>query len=703
MQNTKYKLYYRNIIRLVASMIIKLPVVAESMNRAYTDANEDIPIDESEWRYYKHLSGTYHVHDIDMMITSLDTGEEIIMSIENLNVHKKTRSLYLTNSAYQDAVKAKYMAQTNLVSGILYPIPYSTAVNATTGTILYYDSTLIDSQETLIVQRIEEWINGWFYKSYMQAYDESNDLFGWVITSQMYFFLPEVIMDIRFSNIHTSQAHNYHIRNYLASNYHLDDYIEYMTIKQKMYLYRNLRYIKRNLGKQEIFDMLVEILFTERSLPAFAYDLAQGRPDFSESLYPIPKFIRMGLNFNNDYSTDEFIDFDIATVLQKESLDTTMNPLHLEKYILEAEELTSQSQYSRLPTKIIEVTAIDPDDSRPYKLIDVMLNQWIYYAATSRYNIVSEILNTQSGEEFEINTQDLVLLYFYSYYRGYHATTLVDIPTVTAVGVQADDALLSGDYIPHLQYNHWTGYDNEIDFFIKTQVYPDDLYITVDDFYTHSIDVLDSKLRRYNYIYKMDRYTDKLTRLVMFNLNYRDYVCDLNVDNHESYTALLAKYGIDPEMMSDETWKDMAIACLDAATLFNTNATISLSDIQAAMIGIFNRLTSYTTQVLKDVVSQDSLVGHPLVVNPGDTPGHILSKQNWFDFRSTIREVVVDVVQTSKVMRTSVGVMGFEVVENRDLDIQHVVLASVAPIATTHNVSILGMVSRGAHVEDIVF
>lgn len=703
MQNTQFKLYYQNVVGLVRSMVIKLPLVADTMNKELVDSGLEIPHDPHEWRYYKHLAGEYHHLDTPMTITSLDTSEEIILSRENLNVHKKTRNLYEVDTTYRNAVVERYPAQSNLVIGILFPVDADKAIAAKTGTILYYHLPFIESQETSLVQRIEEWIFGWFYKVDMDSYKEGHDLFAWTIVSQTYVQLPSVIMDIRFENIHTSQTHSFHIRNYLASNFNLDDYVSYMNTKQMMYLYRNLRYIKQNIGKQEVFDMLVKTLFTERSLPAYGYELAQGRPDFDKSIYPTPKFIRSSLNFNSNYTTNEFVDYDILDVTYKESLDTVANPLYLQEYTKQAEQKTEQSRFSRMPTKIIEVTAIDPEDAQPFKLIDVMLNEWIYYASTGRYSMQVDLTNPQSGEEFKLGMDYLVLLYFYAYYRGYHGTVLTGLPTVTAVGVQVDDVLLSKDYLPKLKYNHWTAYDDEIDFFVKTQVYPDDLYRTVEDFIDVSENILKAKRRRYNYVYKVDRYTDKLPRTTMFNLNYRDHICDLNSENVADYDALLVRYNIDPLLMSDEAWQDLAIECLDAATLYNTNARVSLSDIQAAMVGIFNRLTSYTTQVLKDVISQDSLVPHPTVVNPGETPGDQLMEQNWYDFRSTILDAPSDVELVSDVRYPTIGVLDVVVEENRDVDINYVVTAKVASLGEEHFVSVQGMSGRAVVVTDMVF
>lgn len=701
MQNTQFKLYYQNVVGLVRSMVIKLPIVADSMNKELTDRGLEVPSDPHEWRYYKHLAGEYHHSDVDMVITSLDTSEEIILTRENLNIHKKTRNLYEVDTAYQDAVMTRYPLQSNLVTGILFPVDKDVAIKAKVGSVLYHSPNHIEKQETSLVQRVEAWVESWFYRTHMQAYQEGNDLFAYTIVCQMNLLLPSVIMDVRFEYIHTAQTHSFHIRNYLASNFHLDDYISYMNTKQMMYLYRNLRYIKSNIGKQEIFDTLIDILFTERSLPTYGYELAQGRPDFEESIYPVPKFIRSSLNFNTGYTTNEFVDYDISDVTYKESIDTASNALYLQRYTKEAEGKTEQSRFSRLPTKIIEVTAIDPEDAQPFKLIDVMLNQWIYYASTGRYTMHVDLLNQQSGEEFKIGMDNLVLLYFYAYYRGYHGVVLDDIPTVTAVGVQTDDVLLSKDYLPYLKYNHWTAYDDEVNFFVKTQVYPDDLYRTAEDFIAVSENILKTKRRRYNYTYKVDRYTDKLARSTMFNLNYRDHICDLNPQGIATYPELLKSYGITPDLMTEETWQDLAISCLDAATLFNTNARVSLSDIQAAMVGIFNRLTSYTTQVLKDVVSQDSLVPHPMVVNPGETPGDQLMEQNWYDHNATILKADSDVELKSTNFYPTIEVIDIEIVENRDVSINHVAHARTSQVSEEHFITVSGLSARGVTVEEI--
>ena len=89
--------------KLAKTIVIKSSVAAASINSDIKLKNSSFIIDDldpSSWKYYLNISGSYHTLDEPMVITSLDTLEEITFSKENLAIHTATSKAYQFDSRY---------------------------------------------------------------------------------------------------------------------------------------------------------------------------------------------------------------------------------------------------------------------------------------------------------------------------------------------------------------------------------------------------------------------------------------------------------------------------------------------------------------------------------------------------------------------------------------------------------------------------
>ena len=214
-----------------------------------------------------------------MYITSLDTQTTIPFTKENLHaeyalaagrpessVHKKTLANYRLPSRYYTLLCEKYPSQVDLIKAIVYPIPSkSAAISADNYTALSYDDTLLnDNERVSLVSRMKGLLDviryRWDVKEY--AFEEHYPMVVW---GMIWNLLITHLRAQRFINIRTPNAHPLHIWEYLNSH-GLGEYRGYLSSTQEMFLYRNLRYILANRGKQSTLNILIDELLNESGI-----------------------------------------------------------------------------------------------------------------------------------------------------------------------------------------------------------------------------------------------------------------------------------------------------------------------------------------------------------------------------------------------------------------------------------------------------
>ena len=610
--NAYYKIYLESIFDLVDSMIIKFDAVADAMNLPLKEVGREIPLDQTKWRYYQHLAGDYHFLDTEMTVTSLDDSSVIVFSKETLKIHKKTRNVYLNNPSYVKTLIDRYPMQSNLVRGILYPIDYSVSINADDGDVLYYTPKYIESQEVHLLYQIQDWIKSYLYRYMMESYTITNELFVAAIIGQIYTYLPVKILNFRNQVLKTAETHSFHIRRYLASHQGLDQYVQYMTKAQQPYLYRNILYIERHTGMQSTFNDLVEHLMTARNLPVYDYTLRQQRLDVDNGeLSPEPMFIRTPLNIDTNIASRTVDAYTIDTVVTKETDQAVDNPTYLDEYITETTSLMKNNYISNVPTKIMEAAAIDPEDLNANKLIDTIVPLWAYLACKGVYTSATAVINPINGETWKLTPKELFVLYTYAYMYGYHQQTLIHLPVFKAIDLPKMRFINESEYrqlLPTDTFNRW---DDGINFFQNTYY---EIYSSItdaDDFMDLSVEILKRKRVRRQYTYQPMRLVDRNAREQLYHYSYADIVVDLSLPQATTYTQFFEYLGFDVSLMSYDDWKDLALTVLNAATAYDASTIIGVREIQTAMVRLFKQLSSYTIQIVEDIVSEDTLVSRP--------------------------------------------------------------------------------------------
>lgn len=236
-----------------------------------------------------------------MYVTSLDTKETIPFTLQNLHkeyaldntaVHEKTLEAYKLPSRYYELLCERYPKQVDLIKAIVYPIESTRPltedeiykmenwgrpapdiftrrrdylVQASNFQILNYDDTILaENERSNLTTEMQALVNvikdRWYVKEY--TIEENYALVLW---SVLWCALPLGLIAQRYANIRSPFAHDSHVWDFLTSK-GLSSYKGYLNLEQTLFLYKNIEYILRNRGKQEVTNILIDNLLNKVGL-----------------------------------------------------------------------------------------------------------------------------------------------------------------------------------------------------------------------------------------------------------------------------------------------------------------------------------------------------------------------------------------------------------------------------------------------------
>lgn len=394
-------------ILLAGSMVIKNTDSEKRLNDyvALRYGGSSVGATESDWKYYKNLYGELHTTDTAFSIVAIEDQTLIPFNKASLSTKPVTRHEYRYGTELYYRLVRKYPNMELYIKGVLYPSDPSYAISAEDGTILQYDSSLVEDNEWFLITETQKWIYNWLSRWDNKGFGLTDDLYPAAKHAILSLYLPLRILAIRLKYSNPITSNSFYRDVYNTSHYDITEaYQEVPEIIVK-WLHRNGRFLKENKGKQGVLEMLIDNV-AKRSLIAFGgLDRFQSN-DFSANLPDIFFTLRDGEQWN-EYEVNRL--YTETDILHKQRELTYYNDSYRDYYKIPDLKYT---RHHEAPTGTMVSDVADLTDAIPHSYSSILLDT-IGYIINSYYTGLIGYRNSDTGIEHTLSVKDAFFLYIW--------------------------------------------------------------------------------------------------------------------------------------------------------------------------------------------------------------------------------------------------------------------------------------------------
>ena len=591
--------YKRLNISLINSINIKVDYIGVQDNLKHIElyGDKDIDLyDKSTWKYYKNLVGEYHIRNKEIYIRDLVDDTEKLFTKQLLYNREDIREELKKKTGYYKELIERYPREVILINAIIFPTKYTIEelIDLEDGTIIGYNEELIEDNEYGLIEELSNYSKLYFTRWYNRGYVITDNLYIASVLSTLYSKLLLKLMNIRYRNIHTFKVHSFYVDMFFRNTLDLDNDVTVLNRDSKIWLYRNLRYIKNHIGKDHILQEVIDNLFTPNGVGVGEVNkiTEQGRLLPNTTLNTPTSIVKHNL-FKYKARNDEFIFLrdriiDSSELLQLED-NTLQDTVH---YKIDNLCENKQSLVSYRTKELV----LDKEHSITLSTlpkINTAIDLWFSKAISGEYTKTYNYVDSSTGLSYTLTPKTGMLFIIKLLYSLYGYNTPISNYRV----------------------------DNLIDYSITSDILRRNIYNNniLNRFIDTVIDKRPNRLSRVRKnsdivteLSKINRYVAYL-QLLIPNMNnglavgyskkilkrvFRPYDIPIT-DTPKSIDELLEESGI---KISIPNGYDHINSVLEVVSLF-TGLSIdeikSIDDSREHFKNILNKLTSYTVRMLK--------------------------------------------------------------------------------------------------------
>jgi len=369
-------------------------------------------VDDEENKYVLNMSGLLSTVDDEVMINT-DTGAEILNRELIANKNNVKEALLKFDSTY-DTVVNNNKTMATYIKGTLALNSLEETLTAKDGQILWYNKDLLNDNEKIVIDRVQGFIYDFLDIYHNQDY-VVDELYAAGLVSNLYSLLPMVILTEKLKLVKTYRADDFHIYNFFKSYKALDNEMDILNKETLVWLYGNINYLKKNIGKNETLQILLSKVLDslglgvgkmtiEKTLPLLLDDTLNLKTTYYTRELKAKQF-----KLNNSFSLNIGKVEKVEDVLKREEKQGYIK--NTNTVISENSIINEKMRYNN-PTK--ELTKVLPIDSIYLINLDDMnkfayfLNSIVYQSDISDSEYSIDFFNPADGIIYKLNSQQVL-------------------------------------------------------------------------------------------------------------------------------------------------------------------------------------------------------------------------------------------------------------------------------------------------------
>ena len=618
--------YIKHTIMFSNSIVVKSLGAAIAINKTVMNLTfTTIPQDKTTWRYFMNISGKKHPTNNDVMVYIIETGKKELLTKEILDKYPVTKKELLNNESYYDDLINEYPKDRLYIHGCLYPVDMKTAIAAPEGTILAYNPKYVEDAEYSLIKELNSFTTNYFKRWYIKEYTIVDELYIAGVLANLFAILPAKIMNIRLSKIMTPEVHSFHMEHFFRSTLDLWEPAQVLTPASRMWLYKNLRYLKNNIGKNSTLNTIIEKIFNANAMGLgsynirvndVAYNLDSRTNDpkkipISEPIFTRPSNVLSGIKLNNYYAADNNKTIDTDTVINLElnslKIDKLNNePTDRDKFIINnAVKDINNTVYDKQDTKIIELSSSKLFKMYGSDIYKVILDHWVYFTQNNVVEYTIEYVDPNTNSIYTVNPRIalLIMLKYLVYVTGNPKLKLTKLFYNYVLNPDSDIIYeilykLKEDGLTDVMFNQLVSlYPNANRYISGTRETCEYIKSSI-DFYTACwyADANSSSIS----------VSANIKHLLQLATIYGTYDLTDKPDG-ETIDELLLKEGIEIDVTMDYDVVGAIQALFKAAVLIDVDSQSEMDSSIELYMELLNKLTSYTVQTINSKTEEEKI------------------------------------------------------------------------------------------------
>ena len=408
--------YINDSIKLAKSMHIYLDSL-KIQSKIMTYKFYGIKVEDDKNKYILNMSG--QLSQFDSPVTFKLNNNQYVLNRNLINNNEYIKETLLKLDSFYDNLVDNNRLMSTYIKGCLSSNSLKETLSAKDGQILWCNKSLLENDRTLVMANVQKFIYDFLDIYHIRDY-VIDELYAAGLVSNLYSILPMVILVEKLNLALSSRADDFHIYNFFRSYKDLDKEIDVLDRKTLIWLYGNLRYMKKHIGRNEILDILlykvmdslglgVGRMYIEKSLPIYDSDVTDIKTNFYTKDLQAKQF-KANETFSLNIGKTEIV----KNVIEREYEQDYIK----DKNLVEVEDslVNLKMRYS-IPTKALskvlsldDIYLINLDDTNKFAYF---LNALIYQAESNAENYFITFLNPSDGLIYKLNSKQILGLIIY--------------------------------------------------------------------------------------------------------------------------------------------------------------------------------------------------------------------------------------------------------------------------------------------------